>query len=435
MLPNDTFLGKLEYHNVYMSYDMPRIFSVKNKADNYYLVYWSEEENDHDVWLYVSISPEKLKQVEKGVIRLKDVFLYPELETVLKLKEYFEPKTNTELEYIEPSKLTDDVLPLDDYYINEVDENFQTYSDDGKVSKINPDSLHELHIERASASKRVLPKLSQVSFVLDHYQKFYNSINESLGENDDLVSISSRAASHISKLSSNNFPKSSKVIMELFKRINKGDSLEPFITKNRLNPRTIHNLLASLAKFKFDLTIQPLSGNQDRHSIDISSARDALFELQALATVYLGSRDIPQANSLEKVFDVIKYKKQRVENLAITMSIEPRQVQYYEDAAYILGYLDNFKSLTSSGFQISQLSSLEEKLEYTIGKFENSKVGWAWIHWSNGITLKDIDPNTAEDFLQEVGHGLSENTSRRRAKTIKVWAAELQKYLSDEKSM
>jgi hypothetical protein len=54
-------------------------------------------------------------------------------------------------------------------------------------------------------------------------------------------------------------------------------------------------------------------------------------------------------------------------------------------------------------------------------QFLSSNVGSSWLKWSNVNDLSDIQSDSAYQFLIEVCPSLSENTAKRRAKTLKSW--------------
>jgi hypothetical protein len=99
-------------------------------------------------------------------------------------------------------------------------------------------------------------------------------------------------------------------------------------------------------------------------------------------------------------------------------------VGYYRRAAKILGLIDEDSDVTPAGRLIARLSP-DDRLRTTVVHFESSLCGDAWIRWSQGNTLKDVDPETAFEFLRARVPSLSEDTAKRRAQTLSAWHHDL----------
>lgn len=138
---------------------------------------------------------------------------------------------------------------------------------------------------------------------------------------------------------------------------------------------------------------------------------------EAAARATLDSRDIPQADDLERVFLVAETVTVGVDAPA---DIPPRQNSYYRRAAKILGLLTETEEPTPAGRLLTRLTP-EERLRAASLWFESSTCGDAWIRWSGGATLLDVAPHTAADFLRASAPGLSRDTADRRAQTLASW--------------
>lgn len=146
-----------------------------------------------------------------------------------------------------------------------------------------------------------------------------------------------------------------------------------------------------------------------------------------VSPVVLESRDIPQADDLDQVLQVVTGIAFGQEAHAESLGPTPRRVAYHRRAAQILGLLSESNELTVAGRQIARLDA-GERLRATVVYFESSRVGDAWIRWSGGRTLLDVDPEKAYDFLRESTPDLSDATARRRAQTLVVWHRALVKH-------
>ena len=75
---NITGLGKLEIVETYVYYDQPLLFSCKSAAGHLYLGVAADKNDEHETWLYVGVSAERLKLIRSGAIDLHDAFAEPE---------------------------------------------------------------------------------------------------------------------------------------------------------------------------------------------------------------------------------------------------------------------------------------------------------------------------------------------------------------------
>jgi hypothetical protein len=89
VLPLNTFLGDLKIIDTYNFYDFPRFFSVTNDLEDIYLVYWFDETDFSDTWLYVCVSKARFEQVLSGKLDIRDAFILSETGTVFLLEVNF----------------------------------------------------------------------------------------------------------------------------------------------------------------------------------------------------------------------------------------------------------------------------------------------------------------------------------------------------------
>lgn len=191
--------------------------------------------------------------------------------------------------------------------------------------------------------------------------------------------------------------------------------------------RALRELLALLQQHRVRLAVfvaprvdAELSRESPALLID-ARRRSSLTPRAEAVRARIDSANIPQADNLERVFSLIelvaKHEAPTPENLG---EIRPRQVSYYRRAAKILGLLTESDELTPAGRLLARLGA-EDRLRATVVHFESSEFGEAWIRWSGGRTMLDVDPRTAADFLKECVPGLSTDTAERRAKTLIAW--------------
>ena len=147
-------------------------------------------------------------------------------------------------------------------------------------------------------------------------------------------------------------------------------------------------------------------------------------ELYRQATEYVDSRDVPQANTLSTVFRFVDVTAEGTTPSPENLEVGKRQVNYYRRASEILGYLSS-GVLTPAGRQIAALESKRDRLRSAVVHFESSRVGSAWLRWAEVDSLSDLDPTSADDFLQQRAVGLTGDTIGRRAATLRRWWEEL----------
>lgn len=161
--------------------------------------------------------------------------------------------------------------------------------------------------------------------------------------------------------------------------------------------------------------------------IDTRRGRELLKAVEPASLRAIDSADIPQADDLDRVFDIVERIARHEEVSAETIGITKRQVDYYRRATKILGLVADSDELTAAGRLIARLG-VDDRLRTTVVYFESSICGDAWIRWSDGKTLRDVKPETALDFLLASVPGLSKDTARRRAVTLSAWYRILIKY-------
>jgi len=178
------------------------------------------------------------------------------------------------------------------------------------------------------------------------------------------------------------------------------------------------SLLSLLQANRIRLCASRLSPpDQQGLSLDEPARKTALRLAAAAALAHVDSREIPQADDIERVLRIVE---RLAKGKGDPADISPRQISYYRRAAKILGYLTEEEALTPGGHIVAGLDR-EERLRVTVVRFESSACGGAWIRWSGGRTLLDVDPASAADFLKTSAPGLGKDTCERRAQTLAGW--------------
>lgn len=139
------------------------------------------------------------------------------------------------------------------------------------------------------------------------------------------------------------------------------------------------------------------------------------------------SVSVPQADKLETVFLVVDLVSRGEPVSPETLDVVPRQVSYYKRAAKILGLLAEDDTLAAAGRHFARLDA-NHRFKSTVVLFENCDIGEAWIAWSKGSTLLDVDPSQARQFLEARTDGLNGQTLDRRAQTLQAWWSSLRPF-------
>lgn len=151
------------------------------------------------------------------------------------------------------------------------------------------------------------------------------------------------------------------------------------------------------------------------------------------SNVNLSTVDVPfpQADKFDKVIDlldILSSGPKSVEEISSRFAFEPRQADYYFNAARFLGLAateetsEGLRTLTALGYNIALLPPSERNLELMrricgIPVFRDTmKKGLS------GSTVADMQ-RFAEEYLREHSHefGLSGSTVGRRARTVSAW--------------
>ncbi len=109
---NITDLGRLEIVETYVYYDQPVLFSCKSTAGHLYLVVATDKNDEHEAWLYVGVSAERLNLIRSGAIDLHDAFAEPEDGFLLQEIIPYDDQTQPRMEPIQPDQISEDMLPM-----------------------------------------------------------------------------------------------------------------------------------------------------------------------------------------------------------------------------------------------------------------------------------------------------------------------------------
>lgn len=118
LLPQNTFLGKLELVETFSFYDKPVLFTARSASDHLYLVLWADETTEADIWLYVSISRARLEQLRLGAVDLYHAFNEAEDALVFEVHTPIQADQTAHVLTIPADELSDDQLPEPGEYLS-----------------------------------------------------------------------------------------------------------------------------------------------------------------------------------------------------------------------------------------------------------------------------------------------------------------------------
>ena len=111
-LLNIPMLGRLEILETFEYYDQPVLFSCKNAAGHLFLGVAADENDQHETWLYVGVSEERLNLIRSGAIDLHDAFADPEDGFLVQAIVPYDDRTPFRFEPIQPDQISEDMFPV-----------------------------------------------------------------------------------------------------------------------------------------------------------------------------------------------------------------------------------------------------------------------------------------------------------------------------------
>ncbi len=143
IIPTDPRM-QLEIIEIYDYYDQPILFACKNAADHLHLVVAADENDQHETWLYVRVSAERLNLIRSGTIDLHDAFADSENGHLLQVKFSYDNPASPQIEHLESNQIPEDMLPTPGECLNLETETFPMLSKTEPTPKSNLTlELHE----------------------------------------------------------------------------------------------------------------------------------------------------------------------------------------------------------------------------------------------------------------------------------------------------
>ncbi|CDH06821.1 conserved hypothetical protein [Xenorhabdus bovienii str. oregonense] len=417
----DTHLGSLFMKNIYEYFEEPRFFSVYNEVGSLFIVYWIGDDDDYDKWLVIPISKERLEYLERKKIDIYASLVYQEQKYYYQVNRNYDDSVESVFLRLESKDIVTAIkMPKPQLYISGVTPVLDT----GKLGKPVEFSTHEIHIEKSSNSTQPLV-LSGVSKVFDIFNEFYNSILKSLDEKDVMMPVSGRPGSFALSFQADKMEGIEPLLKELNTVILHHGDIASFVRQRNIDVQILTGLFQSVIETSSNLELKSNSTDDLILMIRKTDAEFYIKTLAKLASEFVGGYQVPQANIITKVFEIVNLKWQDKRLNLQSTGLDDRHILYYIHAAKVLGFISNSGTVTALGQQLAEASQ-DRRLRIAARSFESSHCGWAWVTWSGANNINGIDPKTAEEFLLDKCLSLSMKTINRRASTLSQWCEALQ---------
>ncbi|NUN15651.1 MAG: hypothetical protein HUU55_18660 [Myxococcales bacterium] len=415
MLPENTPLGKIEISEVYEYLDGPRLFTAINNVGTMFLVFWCGEESDATRWLYLPVSEEKLNKLRRKKLTLRAAFVNP--ETAYYLAYTAIPPRQDSAIYASRSDIDQKYFPPDGFYIEYVDV----------VSRRMEGWCFEIILRGDQSSAEVLSQF------IGRFRELFEGIMPQRG------SASPRLYPHTVLQGSTRikFGTDSDVdAMEALRflgqllKVKSDEEFRQQLIDKQVDSSRLRDFFGSILRNRLDVEIAPkLATNGEPFNLPKDDIEKLMARLDRVDVVFIDTLKVPQANDIDKMIDVLQLIHDGTplspENIGVTA---PRQVDYYTTAAYAYGLATKEKQLTVAGHFLISHPDKSAKYQILADRFESTDFGWAWMKWAGVKSMTTLDPDTAETFLRDSVLGLSSDTARRRASTLRIWLQTLQPY-------
>lgn len=398
----DKNLGILTYHNVYAYYGEPLIFTALDQFGRFYFCYSLGEENNSDLWIVVPTSEELVNKLEQKDIPIIKMLVQSAVSKVYLLSISLE-NLQTTSELVVASKLSFE-LPSEDVFIS----NNVNYDGSRQFT-------HRIRIALENSNRLTTKILSSLS---DAFSSVCEALQLKFIPKDAV--IGSFVYRVKTKIRNDAVPENS---YELLSQVANRERFLSHLDNRCFDLKSVNTLFNLLEKYK--ATIQLIDENSTQKIVELNYqyANEVIPDIQERLSSYLDSSMVPQANDIETVKKYVELLNKNNIVTADSLGIVDRQVAYYYDACRILNLVDNYR-LTPTGIKVAKLKSKDEWLNILKEQFEKSYCGYFWMIKSGVDNILNIDENSAEDFILNNVSGLSANTAKRRATTIRKWIQE-----------
>lgn len=429
---NDVFIkniafGTLRMLNIYEFYEVPRLFSVENEVGSTFVVYWIGENDVSDSWILIPISKLRLNRLENKYIDIRELLVNQEQKFFFEVSVHFDNESEAEWRSLSKSDIDTILLPKSGLYISEVTPAGLQASNSSEMLL----ATHEIRVSKTSEASNKNPKLDQVSRIFENFGTLYKSFLDSINvKSGGIEPISARPGSFILSFQASHLKEFEQAFRTLSDMMVRRLDVKGYMRENQIDIRSFTTLLASVLDTSTNFELKDNASDENILTIRKTDAAYYLPYLNKSAVQYITSYQVPQANDFDKLFSLVEMTWKGIEVNALNLKVDPRHVAYYKHAARVLGFFETNGSMTAVGQQLAE-SGDERRFKIAARCFESSYCGWAWIVWAGVENLRELDPKSAQLFLQENCPSLSPKTAIRRASTLTNWCEKLQDYYSE----
>lgn len=313
---------------------------------------------------------------------------------------------------------------LVDKLIHAYNDNLRTWGLLANARRLDT-PVHQLRVMEQNGDT---PNFDVVSRIVQLWQIFVNSLNAAGAREIGFRPFATSNGSFVLSLAATSTPSALKKVLTGPKELTLGLS----VSSDSEIPPAWFDLCTLLAneKIRLEFSIADPQAETFHVSRAIEPKERPLSPASRKKTRWkwdLNSIDVPQADSIERVFRLTELVSRGLEPTADNLDVDPRQVAYYRRAAISLRLLAESGQLTAAGDRLVSLNHVG-RLSLSAVLFETSACGGAWTEWAEAATLAEVDPDTAKQFLTETVAGLSDVTALRRSKTLSAWHRVLMPY-------
>ncbi|MEF2140797.1 DUF6575 domain-containing protein [Vibrio alginolyticus] len=406
--------GSLYYHNVYSYYDEPLIFTALNEYDQLFFCYSLGCDEQHDRWIIVPASQEKVNRLEQKDIPIVHM-IKPSVSAKVLLTKIGLDTNEVSEEFVVAKKLPYK-MPQDNVFIRE------NINYDGRRKH-----SHRIRIAKKSNKDIISETLNQVSEVFGEFCRHY------LKKHEISVSFYPRDAVEGSFVYRVKTATKDEIDFRTkgYELLSKVSSHEDFLSSleaQEIDLRIVRKLFDLIGSNDIEIQLIDEDSTQTILGLEPNYVEELLPDINDKLGSYLDSTMVPQADSLERIRLYLNIVDRNRVVTAKELGVEPRQVSYYRDACKLLSLIHDYSSLTPLGMKVAVSQNDEEWVKIIQRQFEESDCGHIWMLKQDVSSILDIQENSAADFLIENCNGLSDNTSRRRAQTLKSWVRKFKEF-------
>ncbi|CZV06590.1 Uncharacterised protein [Enterobacter hormaechei] len=418
--------GELYFNAIYDYFDGPKLFSLINGKGDLFLCYWIDETDEKLEWIIISITKSRLLKFESKEIDIYDILDKKEDSIFYIVDTFFDKKLDCQiLTYIGN---INEKIAMPDKGLSVSFTNVLLTAQEVKEIKENGHLLadYSIHIDKPTKSKAKIDFRATIpSF--DIIEEFYTEFLSSFKQSDKLIPVAGKPGSFILDFNAKKFSLAEPILIKLSDYIKNRADLDDLIKNERIPSQSLEKLFNHIIDNDVIIDISNKHSDKVVIKIDKNDAEFYIKKLNKIAQLNVTSQQVPQADTLEKVYSVVENIWRNGFLVRETLDLSPRHILYYFDACKILGLISESNSITSVGQQLV-LSDIDKKHAIVAQCFENSHCGWTWVTWSEVTSITEVNPETAKAFLNACAPTLSQSTRDRRARTLRTWCRELQEY-------